>query len=164
LLILERFAATQFNWRPSGWAGIALSFVLVTIGWVFFRAPTLADAWQYLSAMFYFGAGNESRPLAVYLIPDIQLYLAIGLFFAFAPFETLWRLRFDRPPMMMQQLGLSIVSLIYSSLLLATNSFNPSSISAFDDLIAIRDGTPLNPPPPAAPSPPRPAGWPSGTS
>jgi hypothetical protein len=92
---------------------------------VFFRAPTLADAWQYLSAMFYFGAGNESRPLAVYLTPDIQLYLAIGLFFAFVPFETLWRLRFDRPLMMMQQLGLSIVSLIYSSLLLATNSFNP---------------------------------------
>jgi alginate O-acetyltransferase complex protein AlgI len=116
---------TQFNWRPSGWAGIALSFVLVTIGWVFFRAPILADAWQYLSAMFYFGAGNESRPLAVYLTPDIQLYLAIGLFFAFVPFETLWRLRFDRPLMMMQQLGLSIVSLIYSSLLLATNSFNP---------------------------------------
>jgi hypothetical protein len=74
LLILERFAATQFNWRPSG--------------------------------------GNESRPLAVYLTPDIQLYLAIGLFFAFVPFETLWRLRFDRPLMMMQQLGLSIVSLI----------------------------------------------------
>ena len=61
----------------------------------------------------------------MYLTPDIQLYLAIGLFFAFVPFETLWRLRFDRPLMMMQQLGLSIVSLIYSSLLLATNSFNP---------------------------------------
>jgi hypothetical protein len=56
--------------------------------------------------------GERIRPLAVYLTPDIQLYLAIGLFFAFVPFETLWRLRFDRPLMMMQQLGLSIVSLI----------------------------------------------------
>ncbi|MGZ5911852.1 MAG: MBOAT family O-acyltransferase [Reyranella sp.] len=125
LLILERFAATEFRWRPSGWPGIALSFVLVTIGWVFFRAPTLADAWQYLSAMFYFGAGRDCRPLAVYLTLDIQLYLAIGLFFAFVPFERLSRLRFDRPLMMMQQLGLSIASLIYSSLLLAANSFNP---------------------------------------
>jgi alginate O-acetyltransferase complex protein AlgI len=125
LLILERFVATQFHWRPSGWPGIALTFVLVTIGWVFFRAPTLADAWQYLSAMFYFGAGSESHPLAVYLTSDIQVYLAIGLFFAFVPFERLSRLRFDRPLLMMQQLGLSIISLIYSSLLLAANSFNP---------------------------------------
>ncbi len=125
LLILERFAATEFHWRPSGWPGVVLSFVLVTIGWVFFRAPTLADAWQYLSAMFYFGAGSDPSPLAVYLTPDIAVYLAIGLFFAFVPFERLSRLRFDRPLMMMQQLALSIASLIYSSLLLAANSFNP---------------------------------------
>ena len=84
-----------------------------------------ADAWQYLSAMSYFGAGNDPSPLAVYLTPDIAVYLAIGLFFAFVPFERLSRLRFDRPLMMMQQLALSTVSLVYSSLLLAANSFNP---------------------------------------
>src|SRR5216684_1301317 len=57
LLIIERFVDTQFRWRPAGLPGITLSFVLVMIGWVFFRAPTLTAATHYLSAMFYFGAG-----------------------------------------------------------------------------------------------------------
>jgi alginate O-acetyltransferase complex protein AlgI len=125
LLIIERFADTQLQWRPSGILGVAASFVLVTIGWVFFRAPTLGAAVNYLSAMSYVGTGPEYQPLAVYLTPDIQVYLAVGLFFAFAPLERLSRLRVDRPLVMAQQLGFSAASLIYSSLLLAANSFNP---------------------------------------
>jgi alginate O-acetyltransferase complex protein AlgI len=126
LLIIERFADTKLHWRPSGLGGIVLSFALVTIGWVFFRASTVTDAVHYLSAMFFFGAaGREYRSLASYLTPDIQFYLAIGLFFAFAPLQRLSWLRVDRPLVMAQQLGFSALSLTYSSLLLAANSFNP---------------------------------------
>ena len=39
LLILERFADARFRSRPSGLPGILGSFVLVTIGWVFFSRP-----------------------------------------------------------------------------------------------------------------------------
>lgn len=126
LLIIERSAYTRFRRRPSGLLGIAFSFVLVTIGWVFFRAPTLAAAAHYLSAMFYFGAAaGQSPSLAVYLTPDVQCYLALGLFFAFAPIDRLSWLRLDRPLVMAQQLAFSAASLIYSLLLLAANSFNP---------------------------------------
>ena len=55
LLILERFADTQLHWRPSGVPGIAATFVLLTIGWVFFRSPTLAAAGHYLAAMSLLG-------------------------------------------------------------------------------------------------------------
>ena len=55
LLILERFAHTQWNWRPSGVFGIASSFILLMIGWVLFRSPTLPAAGHYLAAMALFG-------------------------------------------------------------------------------------------------------------
>jgi alginate O-acetyltransferase complex protein AlgI len=126
LLFLERFADTHLGWRPSGSPGVALSFVLVIIGWVFFRSPTLAAAGHYLAAMFLLGPqSSEIRPVMTYLTPDIIFYLALGTFFAFAPLDRLSRLRFDRPAVMASQLGLSSVSLVYSALLLAANSFNP---------------------------------------
>jgi alginate O-acetyltransferase complex protein AlgI len=126
LLILERFADTQLRWRPSGIAGIALSFLLVMVGWVFFRSPTLAAAGHYLAAMSLLGPQADGlHPVATYLSPDIVFYLALGTFFAFAPLDRLSRLRFDRPAVMASQLGLSSASLVYSSLLLAANSFNP---------------------------------------
>ena len=126
LLILERFADTRLRWRPSGAPGVAASFVLVTIGWVFFRSPTLAAAEHYLAAMFLLGPGTSDIPSVMfYLTPDVIFYLAIGAFFAFAPLDRLSRLRFDRPAVMASQIGLSSASLVYSSLLLAANSFNP---------------------------------------
>jgi alginate O-acetyltransferase complex protein AlgI len=124
LLILERY--THMRWRPAGTLGIAATFVLVTIGWVFFRAPTLAAAGHYLSAMFLLGPPvSDYRPVATYLTLDTLAYLALALIFAFAPMERLYRLRFDRPCVLATQLGLSGASLVYSSLLLAANSFNP---------------------------------------
>jgi alginate O-acetyltransferase complex protein AlgI len=124
LLILERY--THLRWRPAGMIGIAVTFVLVTIGWVFFRAPTLAAAGHYLSAMFLLGPPvSDYRPVATYLTLDMLAYLALALIFAFVPMERLYRLRFDRPSVLATQLGLSAASLVYSSLLLAANSFNP---------------------------------------
>jgi alginate O-acetyltransferase complex protein AlgI len=124
LLILERY--THLRWRPAGMIGIAVTFILVTIGWVFFRAPTLAAAGHYLSAMFLLGPPvSDYRPVATYLTLDMLAYLALALIFAFAPMEHLYRLRFDRPSVLATQLGLSAASLVYSSLLLAANSFNP---------------------------------------
>src|SRR5271169_1340444 len=96
LLILERFAHTQWDWRPSGVVGIAASFILLMIGWVLFRSPTLGAAGHYLAAMALFGpqAGGFAAALSG-LTPDVMFYLALGTFFAFAPLDRLARLRFD---------------------------------------------------------------------
>ena len=76
--------------------------------------------------MFLFGPETAGyRPLAAYLTLDTLAYLAVAVIFAFAPFERLYRLRFDRPGVLATQLGLSSASLVYSSLMLAANSFNP---------------------------------------
>jgi alginate O-acetyltransferase complex protein AlgI len=126
LLIAERIAAAQLRWRPSGLPGIAVTFALVTIGWVFFRAPSLGDALTYLEAMFALAPpAIEYHSALSNLTPDIVSYLAAGLFFAFAPLDHLSRLRFDRPRIMAAQLGFATANFAYSSLLLAANSFNP---------------------------------------
>ena len=126
LLILERFADMQFRWRASGVFGVAMSFVLVTIGWVFFRSPSLTVATHYLAAMFLLGPQTGDVPSTISKsTPEIICYLAIGTFFAFAPLDRLSRLRLDRSAVMVLQLTLASVSLVYSSALLAANSFNP---------------------------------------
>ena len=126
LLVIERLAGTYLHWRPSGLPGVAASFFLVMVGWVFFRAPTLDAALHFLAAMFGFGTATESYySVASYLSPDILCYLALGLIFAFAPLETLSRLRLDRIGVMALQLLFSLLSLAYSMLLLSANSFNP---------------------------------------
>jgi|SRR5579863_5394839 len=126
LLSVERVIDARLGWRPAGTLGIIATFALVTIGWVFFRAPDLPTAIHYLAAMFLLG-GPADNPVALgdYLTPDVQFYLAIALIFAFVPFERLGRLRFDRPGALAGQLCLSGASLAYSSVLLAANSFNP---------------------------------------
>jgi alginate O-acetyltransferase complex protein AlgI len=126
LLIFERAAHGLWQWRPSGLAGIAASFVLVTIGWVFFRAPTLADAAHYLGAMFLVephAAGISAE--AIKPTPDVLFYLGLGSIFAFVPLDRLGKLRLDRPGVLASQLTLAIASLAYSVIMLAANSFNP---------------------------------------
>jgi alginate O-acetyltransferase complex protein AlgI len=125
LLSIERVFGAGLGWRPRGVAGIGLTFLLVTIGWVFFRAPDLMAAVHYLVAMFFLNAEAVTLPVATYVTPDVQAYLAAALIFAFVPFERLGRLRFDRPVTLAGQLSLSGASLAYSSLMLAANSFNP---------------------------------------
>ena len=51
---------------------ILLTFVLVTIGWIIFRAPTVADAWGYVSTMCTAGWGLP-------YITDYTLWVAIAM-------------------------------------------------------------------------------------
>jgi alginate O-acetyltransferase complex protein AlgI len=126
LLIVERAAHSLWEWRPSGLPGIALSFVLVMIGWVFFRAPTLSDAAHYLGTMFLFEPHSAAiSSETIKLTPDILFYLALGSIFAFVPLDRLGALRWDRIGVLGSQLMLAIVSFAYSAILLAANSFNP---------------------------------------
>ena len=100
--------------------------MLVTIGWVFFRAPTIADAEHYLGAMFLLEPHSATiSSETIKLTPDVFFYLTLGSFFAFVPLDRLGALRWDRVGVLASQLTLSIVSFAYSAILLAANSFNP---------------------------------------
>jgi alginate O-acetyltransferase complex protein AlgI len=81
-LTLDRiFLGRWLRSLPRGIA-IAITFFLVTLGWVVFRAPTLAAAVQHLRAMF-----DPSSPTTrfVNITPDLYLVLLIGSLLCFLP-------------------------------------------------------------------------------
>ena len=70
-----------FNLREaSGWMKIPrvlLTFIVVVIGWVFFRVPEIATAAQYVGAMFHWHGEMHT--------PDVHevAMLLLGAFFSF---------------------------------------------------------------------------------
>jgi alginate O-acetyltransferase complex protein AlgI len=51
---------------------------VVAVGWVFFRTPTLARAWEFFAAMAGRSAADPA-PIARYALPDVLLATAAGI-------------------------------------------------------------------------------------
>jgi alginate O-acetyltransferase complex protein AlgI len=126
LLVGERLADHQFGWRPSGAVGTAATFVLVTVGWVFFRIDNIGAALDYLATMMglhganmvYFGLGH-------YLTSDTTTYLLAAIVLALIPSAEVGSLRLDRTELMVAQTSVSMLVFGFAALQLAANSFNP---------------------------------------
>ena len=59
-LIWEKIGLIKFLNKAPSFVGHIYMALVVLVGWVFFRAETLSDAWQYLEGMFAFRmSGNE---------------------------------------------------------------------------------------------------------
>jgi alginate O-acetyltransferase complex protein AlgI len=83
-LILERMFLESWLKRFPKVVQLAYAFLVVLLGWVFFRAETLPEALHYLQTMV--GLGNRA-PLPVDIDPSYLPFLAIAFFFAWI---TLW--------------------------------------------------------------------------
>jgi alginate O-acetyltransferase complex protein AlgI len=71
-LVAERLLRGKLKGPPI--AGAAVTFLFVTIAWVFFRARTFTDAWHVLEGMF--GAGGGDPLLSVYGITMTSVIVA----------------------------------------------------------------------------------------
>jgi alginate O-acetyltransferase complex protein AlgI len=87
LLILERVLG-RFGLRPRGLFGWLYTMTAVMIAWVFFRAPSVADAITHLTAMLGGGATQSRYPLIFYLTADKAFYLAAATAIALLPHGT----------------------------------------------------------------------------
>jgi len=92
LLIFERLSGkkTFYSYLPKTMQ-ICATFVLVTVGWVFFRSPTIAGAWRLLSVMFTASPPQGGLILlgAVIYTPAYLVTMAICLVLAFQPIQAL---------------------------------------------------------------------------
>ena len=71
-------AVRQFSSTTLGRvAAVALTFHIVTLGWVLFRAPSLIDALRYVSSMFGFQGGEPTVPFGP--VAFVALVYALGL-------------------------------------------------------------------------------------
>ena len=88
ILAAERYTKERFGFLPiPRWLLVLKTMILVMIGWVFFRAHTVSDAWRMLKAMAGFGARGTAFSDAVswQVTPDrlIVLFLACLLVYLF---------------------------------------------------------------------------------
>jgi alginate O-acetyltransferase complex protein AlgI len=126
LLTIERIMVERYRFVPRGLAAQAIAFLLVLIGWVFFRAATLSDAVHFLSVMAGLDrTGTTFYPLAFYLTGDKIASLLAGAVIAVFPFERLtWVSSEDVGPILLRG-AVSISCLLYSVALISANGFNP---------------------------------------
>jgi alginate O-acetyltransferase complex protein AlgI len=125
LLVVERLYRTYWGELPRGFFAWATTLLLVMIGWVIFRAPTLAHAIAYLSALFGLGGNESGYVLTSSLGPEQMIALAVGLFCSLVPFESAsWRLSGSSPAIAGKAV-FALAVLSYAIALLAVRSFNP---------------------------------------
>jgi alginate O-acetyltransferase complex protein AlgI len=79
-------AIEKFCWRKRWWnripAGVhvLITLLVVVLGWVIFRAPTISVAWGYLGVMF--GIGASAAPLyefSYYFDPRVAFLFVVGV-------------------------------------------------------------------------------------
>jgi alginate O-acetyltransferase complex protein AlgI len=122
LLVIEREAASRWGFAPSGLAGQVFTFLLVMIGWVFFRSNSLPLALDYLAVMA--GFAQTSGIAAIGIRADQVAWLAVGAMCAVFPVErikpagqTAWRTGLQGTT--------ALVLVLFSCALIAANGFNP---------------------------------------
>ena len=129
-LTLERLFLLRTLERTPAFVATAYAFFVVVIGWVFFRSPDLAYAFDFLAKMFNFqtattGVTPYDLTVDYGLYPKVILCAVIGLVVSFFPDSILkkWHVPQRWQPLL-KGLG-ALVLLGYSVMNLATGTFNP---------------------------------------
>lgn len=126
LLVGERLYRNHVSPLPTGMVSWLVAFLLVMIGWVFFRAADLNQAWDFLMTMFGLrGPTVVYYGLLSFAVPQKLFFVGWGLVFAFVPFEWFsWRM--DGGPLVFAGKAFTAIAVFgYGVLMLAANSFDP---------------------------------------
>ena len=127
-LVLER----AFLLKLYAWFGAifrtAFTFVIVVLGWVFFRTENWTQATAYLTQLFAFEEGAKS----ISITPQLMFFFTLAMFFSFLGI-TSWGNKltalFYRPKYSLKQtFGWGFICLVLFTLsvsILASNDFNP---------------------------------------
>lgn len=127
-LVFDRLFLTKLTNPIGKLPRIALTFFLVVIGWVFFRAESLTAATHYLSVMFSPQAGT----LQFAFTQELFMLSAVAIFFSFfaaLPRIENWQVDYYNNPMQGKRLYASAVAMLFlfgvSAGSLAATGFNP---------------------------------------
>ena len=124
-LTLERIALGRVLARLPRLIGVLVTFLAVTVGWVFFRAPTLASAASYLAAMTR--PGQPGRFAIVTL--DQWCAMAVGLAICLLPalplFERRRALAAAPAPSLALRMAVALPLLLLTAGKVMTVTYNP---------------------------------------
>jgi alginate O-acetyltransferase complex protein AlgI len=128
-LVIDRVTGYR-TWPDSRWQAPrrAVTFVIVVVGWVLFRAPNLHEAGAMFHAMFTPHFGPLPNAVAVAATTQRNLFLALAclvllippqfVFGRFLAASTTWEATFSR-------LAVSVLAAPYAAILVAAGTFSP---------------------------------------
>jgi alginate O-acetyltransferase complex protein AlgI len=120
-LVVERaFGRKPLYASLPAWAQIAATFLLITVGWVIFRAETLAEAGRMLAIMFTPTAaqGGSTLLAGVIYTRGHLITTALCALLVFQPVQSFdWTRRLDWPRVLLQALlfALSLITIFAQS-------------------------------------------------
>ena len=126
-LIIDRLFLLKYLKKAGKIPSVALTFILLVIGWVIFRSQSLDDAWFFLRRMFQFRNGDNT----LWLNLKFWIMLAFAILFSFwggfkkveAWTETLY---FDPGKTMLIVISLAaILLLLLNAATLTSSGFSP---------------------------------------
>jgi alginate O-acetyltransferase complex protein AlgI len=133
-LCLDKLTGFSRRRVMPAFVGIPLTFCLVTVGWVFFRANDLSHAMQYLGRMFLLSTvSQDSTTLTLAQFIDLRalVVLVIAIVLSFLPVwsgltDTLkHRFSADTALCVLLRYGSALTLLLLSAMALASGQFNP---------------------------------------
>lgn len=126
-LILDRLFMVDFLKRIGKFPSIMLTFLIVVLGWVLFRADTVGEAFSFYRALFAFRTGASAT-----ISSQCILFFILAIAFSFLPALKIgdrWmEACFDNNSSQKRTIVLFIVTILLFFLsvgALATNDFNP---------------------------------------
>lgn len=126
-LILDRLFMVDFLKKIGKFPSIMLTFLIVVLGWVLFRADTVGEAFSFYRALFAFRTGASAT-----ISSQCILFFILAIAFSFLPALKIgdrWmEACFDNNPSPTRTIVLFIVTILLFFLsvgALATNDFNP---------------------------------------
>ncbi len=125
-LVTDKMFALRIQEKLPRIFNVAVTFILVTIGWVIFRSGSFEQMSYYLTAMFNPGV-LQGR--FIFVANDSKFFLALGLFLIFFPLTNTYSKlkRFYLKVTVSRKLEIIVASvfLFLSILRISTSTFNP---------------------------------------
>jgi len=126
-LVLERIFLADIYRRIGKLSSTIITFLIVVVGWVFFRIEELPEAGTFLSRMFAFDFNQ-----AVHFTSEFYTYLIIAAVFAFFTYskkgKRIQDLVYSEPYSMNRYISVaafSLIALMFSVSSITSSGFNP---------------------------------------
>ncbi|MBI2850573.1 MAG: MBOAT family protein [Chloroflexi bacterium] len=136
LLTIQRLVPSALTGRIPKLFAIAGTFILVLIGWVFFRSNTISDAFAYILTLGDFRTFFSTQDIPFLINNKQWVFLGLAAVFSFCPYWT-ERLKFNQKGNDTSHFidyirgFVAIIILIYSIIVLSGATYNPFIYQGF---------------------------------
>lgn len=126
-LVMERAFLLRWYEKAGKFISTVFTFLIVIVGWVFFRIEKLSDAFTFIKTMFSFNTGLSNS-----ILNDFWFFVSIATFFAFFTYfrsgeKIQLKIYCDKYPLKRVYLmaGISVLLILLSLSSIVSSGFNP---------------------------------------